>query len=149
MTDNLNIMNRQVNDLVLVIEEMGNLFLEASPDLPVLDTRNIVDPKVINSTNIIEKEGEQQFTSFVKDHLIGKEKSLFEPICRNIFPLFNNPNPRKVSSKKEEITTLNKSCQLFSKLYIACQVREGNLDNFFRHENQSYLLVILVSISIA
>ena len=117
---------------------MGNPFLEASPDLLVLDTRNIMDQKVINNINIIEKEGEQQFTSFVKDRLIGKEKSLFEPIRRNKFPLFNNPYPRKVSSKKEEITTLKKSCQLFSKLYIACQVREGNLDNFFRHENQSY-----------
>ena len=37
-----------------------------------------------------------------------------------------------------EITTLKKSCQLFSRLYIACQVRDGNLDEFFSHENGSY-----------
>ncbi len=27
---------------------------------------------------------------------------------------------------------------LFSHLYIACQSRDGNLDEFFRHENQAY-----------
>ena len=37
-----------------------------------------------------------------------------------------------------EITTLKKSCQLFSRLYIACQVRDGNLDEFFSHKNSSY-----------
>ena len=71
-------------------------------------------------------------------HLKGNQKSIFEPIHRNKFPLFNSPHPRNVSSQKEEITTLKKSCHLFSQLYIACQVREGNLDAFFRLENQSY-----------
>ena len=37
-----------------------------------------------------------------------------------------------------EITTLKKSCQLLSQLYIACQVRDGNLDEFSSHENSSY-----------
>ena len=37
-----------------------------------------------------------------------------------------------------EIATLKKLCQLFSRLYIACQVRDGNLDEFFSHENGSY-----------
>ena len=37
-----------------------------------------------------------------------------------------------------EITTLKKSCQHFSRLHIACQVRDGNLDEFFSHENGSY-----------
>ena len=37
-----------------------------------------------------------------------------------------------------EITTLKKSCELFSRLYIAYRVRDGNLDEFFSHENCSY-----------
>ena len=37
-----------------------------------------------------------------------------------------------------EIKTLKKSCELFSQLYVACQVRDGNLDEFFWHENGSY-----------
>ena len=38
---------------------------------------------------------------------------------------------------KVEINTLKKNCQLFSQLYVACQVRDGNLSEFFRHENHS------------
>ena len=29
-------------------------------------------------------------------------------------------------------------CELFSRLYIACQTRNGDLDEFFKHENQAY-----------
>ena len=28
--------------------------------------------------------------------------------------------------------------ELFSRLYIGCQTREGNLKEFFRHENHAY-----------
>ena len=129
---------KHVTDLVCVFEEMGNPFLEVSPDLLVLDTHNIMVAIVVNTVNNIEKEGEQQYIEFANARLKGNQKSICEPIHMNKFPLFSSPHPRKVSSKKEETTTLKKSCHLFSQLYIACQVREGNLDAFFRHENQSY-----------
>ncbi len=32
---------------------------------------------------------------------------------------------------------MKSNCHLFSRLYIACQVRDGNLDKFFQHENQA------------
>ena len=31
---------------------------------------------------------------------------------------------------------LKSDCALFSRLYIACQTRDGDLDEFFEHENQ-------------
>ena len=34
--------------------------------------------------------------------------------------------------------SLKQNCSLFSQLYVSCQVRNGDLDEFFRHENQSY-----------
>ena len=33
---------------------------------------------------------------------------------------------------------LKKNCELFSQLYIACQVRDGNLDEFFSHEHKTF-----------
>ena len=33
---------------------------------------------------------------------------------------------------------LKNDCSLFSRLYIACQAREGNLEEFLRHENQPF-----------
>ena len=33
---------------------------------------------------------------------------------------------------------MNTDIDLFSRIYIACQCRDGDLDNFFAHENDSW-----------
>ena len=43
------------------------------------------------------------------------------------------------------MVALKNDCSLFSRLYIACQAREGNLEEFFRHENQPFLPSLSVS----
>ena len=49
---------KQVITLTATIEEMGKSFLEESEDLSVLDTRDIINPKVANTVrNIEEIEG--------------------------------------------------------------------------------------------
>ena len=35
------------------------------------------------------------------------------------------------------IATLKDDCSLFSRLYIACQSRQGNVEVFFKHENRT------------
>ena len=40
------------------------------------------------------------------------------------------------------MASLKSDVGLFSRLYIGCQTREGNLEEFFRHENQAYPLSI-------
>ena len=35
------------------------------------------------------------------------------------------------------VKRLKSDCSLFSKLFISCQIRDGNLDNVFAHENQA------------
>ncbi len=42
-----------------------------------------------------------------------------------------------MSKEKHKLTCLKNNAQLFSRLYISCQTRDGNLDEFFRHENQA------------
>ena len=32
---------------------------------------------------------------------------------------------------------MKEECQLFSRLFISCQVRQINLEDFFKHENQA------------
>ena len=43
-----------------------------------------------------------------------------------------------MSKDKAKITVLKEGCALFSRLYIACQNREGNLEDFFKFENQPW-----------
>ena len=40
------------------------------------------------------------------------------------------------SRKDEQLNTAKYNVSLFSRLFIACQTRKGDLENFFAHENQ-------------
>ena len=70
--------------------------------------------------------------------MIEQTKTITNSIKRNKLPLFSRP-PTKVTSKKQaQIVALKDDCSLFSRLYIACQSREGDLQDFFKHENQPW-----------
>lgn len=85
----------------------------------------------------IKRVGNEQYSDFVKERLEDRTKSLTDPIKRNKFPLFSSQPTRKVSKEEQQIASLKQDCSLFSKLYVSCQVRDGDIDEFFRHENQS------------
>ena len=99
----------QVLNLVEVISNMGNQFQEQSPDLLVLDTHDIKDKDVANTVNSSETLGKTQFQEF-----------------------------KKSAKHQSQVAMLKKNCQLFSRLYIACQVQDGNLDEFFSQENETF-----------
>ena len=122
---------KDVTALVEVIDDMGNPFLEESADLLAIDSKNLANAAVIQTVRSIEKLGQNQYESFINELLKSREKSVFHPITRNQLPLLNNQKPRDVTRSKLQLEALKDDCSLFSKLYIACQVRESNLDNFF------------------
>lgn len=69
--------------------------------------------------------------------MIERTKPITDPIKRNKLPLFSQPPTKVVSKKQAQVAALKDDCSLFSRLYIACQSREGDLQDFFKHENQS------------
>ena len=127
----------QVLNLVKVFNTMGNSFKEETKDLMVLDTRDIVDQDAIRSVSTIETLDLNQFNDFLSNRLKTKEMSVFDPIKRNNFNLFTQ-GKKKVNKDKSKISSLKKNCHLFSQLYIASQVSDSNLDEFFCHENQQF-----------
>lgn len=129
---------KQVTTLVDVMIRMGNPFLEDSSDLVILNNRNIADANVISTVRNIERIGQEQFDDFVHKRLITLSESVFAPIKRNKLPLLKCPVQRATNKDKLHISSLKKSCSLFSQLYISCQVRGCDLDEFFCHENQAY-----------
>jgi hypothetical protein len=56
--------------------------------------------------------------------------------------MFRCPPQISPSKAKQMVLSLNSDCALFSRLYIACQIREGDLENFFRYENHAYPLAL-------
>ena len=61
---------------------------------------------------------------------------------RNKFKLFGSSSQKSVSKGKLQVASLKCDVKLFSRLYIGCQTREGNLEDFFCHENQAYPLAL-------
>ena len=128
---------KNVKSMVEVIEEMGNPFTEDTKDLLKLDTREIADEATIIAVQQAEEIGYTQYDNYVTERLLG-QKSISDTISKNKLPLFNRPPPKAQSKEKLQVSSLRNDCALFSRLYIACQTRDGNLDEFFKHENQAY-----------
>jgi hypothetical protein len=128
---------RDVKALIGVMEEMGNPFNELSDDLLVLDSRNIADTAVADTVHRIEQLGLEQYENYVEERLINHTKPITDPLKRNNLPLFSRPPIREKSSKQLQLSSLKNNCSLFSRLYIASQTRNSDLDEFFKHENQA------------
>ncbi len=128
---------RDVRALTSVIEELGNPFEEESTDLLVLDTKEILHSAAVETVRNIREIGRNQYHLFVKERLVDKSKSLKDPIKRKKLQLFSTKTKTTVKSKQDLVFAKNDS-ELFSRLYIACQTRDGDLDEFFRHENRAY-----------
>ena len=127
---------RDVRSLVAVIEELGNPFEEDSQDLLVLDTKEIADPTVIETVRNAKQIVQYQFEAFSKECIVDRTKSIEEAIHRNKLPLFATKRGPKIPKGNQQVNSLNNDVALFARIYIGCQTRDGNLEEFFSHENQ-------------
>ena len=117
---------------------MRNPSSENTSDLLVLDSRDLVNPAVINTVRKIEKLGQKQYDTYVSDQLVNETKPISAAIKKNNLPLFNRLPIREKTKSQLQLTSLKNDCSLFSRLYVASQVRGGNLEDFFELENQAY-----------
>ena len=129
---------KDVINLVSSIEELGNPFKEDGEDLTVLHTKDVLDEKAVIAVRNAREIGEQQFKSFLKERLKVKSKLLTDTLKRNNLSIFNTKGKKVLSKDKARVTVLKEDCALFARLYIACQNRDGNLEDFFKFENQPW-----------
>ena len=128
----------QAQNLVEVINEMGNPFLHESKELLVLDTRDVVDESVVTTIRCVEKLSTEQYEAYNKSVIRDQNTSIHEAIKKNSLPLFKHPTPKTKSKQTEQIAMLKHDVELFSRLYIVMQHREGDMATFFKHENHPY-----------
>ena len=125
---------QEVKSLVDVFEEMGNPFKEDSGDLLTVDTKIIMDSNIHRTVENVFKLGKQQYEQFIKEKFVDRTKPITDPIKKNKLKLFSTKN--SLQKENSVVATMKEDCTLFSRLYIACQTREGNLEDFFKQENQ-------------
>ena len=68
---------------------------------------------------------------------MNQTKPITDSIRRNNLPLFSRSPVREKSRTQLQVSSLKNDCSLFSRLFIASQMRDGDLDDFFAHENQA------------
>ena len=124
---------QNVEALFTVLKEMGNPFQEESADLLVLDTKNIADPALAKMVGTHHQRGKERFKSFMEGLQNEGECPFYLPIKKNKVSFFKQE--QAASSSKEKV--LKDDYKLFSRLFISCQNRQCDLQEFFKHENQS------------
>ena len=101
-------------------------------------SKTVINEKSIQSVRDARKKGESQYKDFVNERIIKTEKSIHDVIKRNKLPLFRQKNSDVTSNSTLQVTSFKQDCSLYASLYVACQTRECDLDEFFSHENHSY-----------
>ena len=132
------VFQKDVRSLTHAIEEMGNPFTEYSSDLLVQNSRYVVDTAVAETVGQILKIGLEQYESYVEKRLVNQTMPITDHIKKNILHFFSRPPCREKSRKDLQISSLKNGCSLFSRLCVVSQIRHGDLDKLFQHENEAY-----------
>ena len=114
---------------------MGKPFTEDSTELIVLDTKEIMSECVGQAIKTAKQKGQSQYSQFVEERLVKCSKATTDTIHRNKLSLFGKTKSPARNKTRNQISVLKSDCNLFARLYIACQAREDNRQEFFRHEN--------------
>ena len=97
-----------------------------------------MDSAVVDTVQNILQIGKSQYDSYVEERPIARSKRITDTIKKNSLPLLSTLGKKCQSKEKAQVASLKEDCTLFSRLYIACQCRDGNLDEFFKYENQPW-----------
>lgn len=118
---------------------MGNPFTEEGLELVAILTKDVMDAAVVNTVQTVSKIGQEQCKNFVKERFIERSKPITDPLKKNNLATFSTQGKKTLSKDKAKVEVLKEDCALLSRLYIACQSQDGNLEEFFKYENQPWL----------
>ena len=128
----------QVKSVTGVMEELGNPFADTSTDLYMLDTKRIIPASVVNTIMPAEDIGTRQYPKFVAERVNVNTTAFNDTIHKNSLPLLNSSSEKKPAKSASKISNLHNGVYLFSWMYISCQARDSNMDDFFMHENHAW-----------
>ncbi|EDO35715.1 predicted protein [Nematostella vectensis] len=129
---------KNVKSLTNVLEKYGNPFEDSSRNLSALDTKVVAGEEGVIRMRMMEELGKKQCETFISERLEEQIKPLKDPISRNKLAFFERSSKKRKKSKgQQQLSSMKSDCSLFSRLFIACQTRDGDLEEFFEHENQA------------
>ena len=120
-----------VQSVTDVILDIGNPFSEISTDLYTLDTNVIMGECVVKTIRTANDVGIAQYQRFVSERVSDKTTDFNNTIRKNNLQLFNNSSSKTADRSTSRVACLKTDVQLFSKMYISCQLRESAMVGFF------------------
>ena len=123
-----------VKQMIRTLDELGSPFMEETIYLILLESKEIVDIKVSESHGHLVKLGMEQYERFAKVKS-DRTASFYDLLRRNKLPLFNRKPSTEVSTSKTKLLSIKDDRHLFLHLFISCQSRRCDLNEFFMHEN--------------
>jgi len=118
-------------------KQFGNPFKEHSGNLVSLESNVILGEDRVLSLRKVEQTGLECYQAFLKCFVRGTEINFFDPLKKNRTKIFAKQSV-KPPKQVHTVASLKNDVSLFSKLFIACQHRNIDLENFFEYENQTY-----------
>lgn len=130
---------KHVNSLCQSIRTMGNPFLDSdTTELMRIDNHDCVQESVATSLRELQATGKAQYEEYVNSVLKERTKAIQTPIKKNKLPIFKRQPCQQKAKSKLATEDLKSDYSLFSQMFIASQVRDGDLGEFFSHENHQW-----------
>ena len=133
-----NMFKKDFENLNYEFEKVGNPIFEDKEMLQTLVTKNVMYASANKSVYEARTLGAEHYSSYKKGVFALGSKSFFETIKLNTLSLYKITNTVVISKTQKKVVSLKQDCQLYSNLYVACQNREGDLEEFFAYENHAY-----------
>jgi hypothetical protein len=121
-----------------VVNQYGNPFKDIHSDLVTLDSRNCLDPLVVQTIRNLKRNGQSQYEDYRTQVLEEQTQSIHTPIKRNTLYLPRTPMKRTKTKDGSKLEIHKSNAELFGKLCMAMQDRNLSLSKLFEHELQKY-----------
>ena len=109
--------------------------MEPKDTYPVTNT--LASKKQIKSHYEIKEAGKQQFKEYWNKTVVNNTSAISDTIMNNKFETFSTSKSKSPSRLNQKLKLVINNVGLFSRLFIASQIRDGDLDTFFAYENQA------------
>ena len=127
-----------VKSLCDVMREHGNLFTDTEGELLHIIRKTIMAKESANSVKNALSIRENQYNDYVSARIIKCEVPIFEKIKKNNLSLLREKNKVSPSKGKMKAASLKEEQNLYALLFVASQLRDCNMDKFFKHEHYNY-----------
>ena len=117
--------------------------MDDGSDIYATDTLRVCTPDVVQTVRTVETTGQNQCKTFCQQQLVECTVPVTATITRNKIHLFTQSYSRKSKpTQVSKLAAVKNDCSLFSRLYIACQTRSGDLKCFSFHMRISHILLL-------